>query len=112
MYIACGVFNLSWLWELSCSSNMSTRVQVQVDPTTVVFNLDTLEPETNDPQNNTDVTPNPSNDIYDEFIDNIDNDYGSNFDSDLSDFEYGDFYQIDTDSDNEDLPLIPLRICR
>ena len=69
-----------------------------------------MEPETNDPQNNdTDVTPNPSNNIYDEFIDNIDNDNGSNFDSDLSDFEYGeDFYQIDTDSDNEDLPSYPI----
>ena len=109
MYIVCGVFNLSWLWELSCSCNMS-RVQVQVDPTTIVFNLDTLEPETNDPQNNnTDVTPNPSNEIYDEFIDNIGNDNGSNFDSDLSDFENGeDFYQIDTDSDNEDLPSYPI----
>ena len=113
MYIICGVFNLSWLWELSCSCNISTRVQVQVDPMTVVFNLDTLEPETHDPQNNdTDVTPNPSNEIYDEFIDNIGNDNGdngSNFASDLSDFEYGeDFYQIDTDSDNEDLPPYPI----
>ena len=87
-----------------------SRVQVQVDPTTVVFNLDTLEAETNYPQNNNkDVMPNPSNKIYDEFIDNIGNDNGSNFDSDLSDFEYGeDFYQIDTDSDSEDLPSYPI----
>ena len=105
----CGFFNLSWLWELSCSCNMS-RVQVQVDPMTVVFNLDALEAETNDPQNNeTDVTPNPSNEIYDECVDNIGNDNGSNFDSDLSDFEYEeDFYQIDTDSYNEDLPSYPI----
>ena len=61
-----------------------SRVQVQVDPTTVVFNLDTLEAETNYPQNKeTDVTPNPSKEIYDEFVDNISNDNGSNFDSDL-----------------------------
>ena len=71
-----------------------------VDPTAIVFDLNIFELETN--QQNSDADP-FQNEIYDEFMDNVD-DNGSDF----SDNSGNDFYEIDMDSDNEELPSYPI----
>ena len=80
-----------------------SRVQHSAyDPTTVFFNIGTVEVETNGSS-----TSNPSDENVAQFnVEDIDNDNGSNFDSDSSDYENRYFYDIDRDSDNEELTIL------
>ena len=78
--------------------------QVAVDPSTVFFDLQTLEFQTNHSSSNSDVSDQETI-IYDEFMDNNDSDNGDSSDDDNSG---DDFYEIDTDSDNEELLSYPI----
>ena len=93
-----------------CTFTMFTRVMSQdpqslVDETTVVFDIHTLDIETTNSTPNID-TLDESNTISDDIF--HDNDNANNFDSDYSDNSGDDYYEIDTDSDNEDLPTYPI----
>ena len=78
--------------------------QVSVDPSTVFLDLQTLEFQTNHSSSNSDVSDQETI-IYDEFMDNNDSENGDSSDNDNSG---DDFYEIDTDSDNEELPSYPI----
>ena len=79
---------------------MSTQ-EGEFDPTTVVFNLETLDVQTSGSLGNSHSTDPSNTSICDEFFDNFDN--SNNIDSYSSD-NSEDFYEIYTDSDNEELP--------
>ena len=85
---------------------MSTQ-EGEFDPTTVLFNLETLDVETNGSLGNSCSTDPSNTSVYDEFFNDFDN--SNNVDSYSSD-NSEDFYEIDTDIDNEEFLLIPLRI--
>ena len=84
---------------------MSQDQQSPVDETTVVFDIHTLDIETTNSTPNID-TLDESNTISDDIF--HENDNANNFDSDYSDNSGDDYYEIDTDSDNEDLPTYPI----
>ena len=77
------------------------------DPTTVVLNLNTFEVKTNDSSSNSNVSDQATI-IYDEFMDNDNVNNGMDNYSTDSDKSGDDFYEIDTDSDNEELPSYPI----
>ena len=83
---------------------MSTQ-EGQFDPTTVVSNLETLDVQTSGSSGNSHSTDPSNTSVCDEFFDNFDN--SNNIDSYSSD-NSEDFYEIDTDSDNEELPTYPI----
>ena len=83
---------------------MSTQ-EGEFDPTTVVFNLETLDVQTSGSSGNSHSTDPSNTSIFDEFFDDFDN--SNNIDSYSSD-NSEDFYEIDTDSDNEELPTYPI----
>ena len=79
---------------------MSTQ-EGEFDPTTVVFNLKTLDVQLSGSLGNSHSTDPSNTSVCDEFFDDFDN--SNNIDSYSSD-NSEEFYEIDTDSDNEELP--------
>ena len=73
-----------------------------LDDPTVELNNESLDGDTNHPNIDTPVTFNGF--IYDQFLDNNSN----NSNGYLSDNSGENFYEIDTDSDNEELPTYPI----
>ena len=83
---------------------MSTQ-EGEFDPTTVVFNLEALDVQTSGSSGNSHSTDTSNTSVCDEFFDNFDN---SNNIHSYSSENSEDFYEIDTDSDNEELPTYPI----
>ena len=84
---------------------MSTQ-EGEFDPTTVVFNLGALDVQTSGSSGNSHSTDASNTSICDEFFDDFDN---SNNIHSYSSENSEDFYEIDTDSDNEELPTYPIK---
>ena len=77
----------------------------EFDPTTVVFNLEALDVQTSGSSGNSHSTDTSNTSVCDEFFDNFEN---SNNIHSYSSENSEDFYEIDTDSDNEELPTYPI----